>query len=90
VTALNSCKQLIVNSDGKDVTLTFGQMSLPALGDRSQAYACTGEIQGVAFGLYLDVVQSGNELVLTSYTDLGTPDVTQFQDLRDKALAKIT
>ena len=89
VAALNSCKQLIVKSDGKDVRLTFGRMSLPSKGDHSQAYACTGVIEGVWFGLYFDVVQMGTELILTSYDDLGTPDVNQFQTLRDKAIAKI-
>lgn len=91
---LNSCGEIKFSASGHTYTGTVGQLSVPTLGDQSEAYqlALTAKADGVTVTIGLDLlaIREGSTVIGLIYGDLGTPDIGQFQQLAIKAVAKVS
>lgn len=86
---LNRCKDFSFTTGGQKYTGSIGQLSFPKRGQHSTAWQIVLSVQGVSLGIDVLLVHKGSELALLLYGDLGTPDLSEFTSLVDKALAKV-
>lgn len=86
---LNACKNFSFSSDGHKYIGSIGQLSFPALGQRSTAWQITLSAEGVTLGIDVALVQKGSELSFLLYGDLGSVEVGDFLPLARKAVAKM-
>ena len=82
-------KSLDYSSDGEKVSLAFGRMSFPAMGDESAAYSISGSIKGFTIGGAMVVVRTGNKMLALLLFDLGSVDTMQLEEFATDALAKV-
>lgn len=93
-TAMAGCGQISLSDNGHTFKGTIGQMSFPTLGAQTLAYqmnlSTTASGLTITIGFDFAAVRFANdELALLAYGDVGTPDITQVQDLFQKAAAKV-
>ena len=86
---LSTCKSFTVSSQGQSYTGSIGKMSFPKVADKSVAYTVTLNIKGINAGIDLVAFKSGPYNGAIEYVDVGTPDVTQLQQLVNLAVTKI-
>jgi hypothetical protein len=93
-TALNGCGQVSFTSGGSKFTGTVGEMSFPTVGDQSDAWQVnlSGKVSGlnITVGIDIAVFRKGDTDGALIYDDLGTPDLATFEQLTNKAVAKVT
>jgi hypothetical protein len=88
ILSANACKNFTTSGD----KFTMGQMSFSHYGNQSAAYTVSGDIQGESIGEDFLVVREGKVIAAFAETDLQpvSTDLTQFEGLVTKALAKLT
>lgn len=91
--ALGSCGQIKFTSGGHSFTGTVGQLSFPPVGDQTEAYqvALSSPVGSLnlTIGLDLVAVRKGSTIIGMIYVDLGTPAITEAEQLVNKASAKV-
>jgi hypothetical protein len=86
---LDGCRDFSFTSDGHKFTGSIGQLSFSKLGQNSDAWQIVLSAEGLTLGLDVVLVQKGTELALFLYGDFGTPDMSEFTQLVNKALARV-
>jgi hypothetical protein len=89
VAILNDCKDISFTSDGTSFTGTLSQLSFPAFGDRSAAWALTISAEGETAAIDVVVVNKGAELEAMLYGEVNSVDVDEFTGFVTKAVAKL-
>jgi hypothetical protein len=89
------CGQISISAGGHPFKGTIGQMSFPTLGVQTQAYqmnlSTNANGLNITIGYDFAVARFANdEILVFAYGDLGTPDITQVQQLASKAAAKVS
>jgi hypothetical protein len=90
VAALSRCRRVSGTKDDRKATATIGAMSFPRYGDQSAAFAVSLQTQGISAGEDILIVRKRNVVAGFAESDLGSPDLIQFQGFVRKALAKVS
>ncbi len=90
VTALDHCSHVSFGSGKTTLRGRIEPMSLPHIGQASNAYQLSLSIEGFTLDADLTIFRQGTILGLTLYGDLGTPDVATVVQLDREAVAKVT
>jgi hypothetical protein len=86
---LARCKHFTVSSDGQTLTATVGAMSLPTVGDESNAYGVTFSFEGISGGVDLVLFKVGSIAGVVEYIDTGQPDPNQLQEFVNESVNKV-
>lgn len=90
---LGGCGKISLSSGGHTFSGSVGELSFSPIADSSKAYqiALSTSYQGLDISAGIDIVvfRKGADVVGLIYTDVGTPDISQVQQLATAAAAKI-
>lgn len=89
VNALNKCNGISFKANGYTYSGSMGSMAFPKVGQASAAWRIVLSSEGYTFGLDLVAAQKGPEVMLLTYGDFGTPDITAITSLVKKAVSKM-
>jgi hypothetical protein len=92
--AFSGCNDVSITANGQRISGTIGALSIPPVGDASDAWQIkfSAKATGVTVTLVLDVLLSrvGNYDLELIASQIGTPDVTQFERLAARAASRFT
>jgi len=86
---ISSCSDIRITYAGRVLRGTITQMSFPKLGDQSEAFQLLLSYRGVIVGLDEITARKNNTVMSMSYEAIGTPDVTQVQQIASTAIGKL-
>jgi hypothetical protein len=87
---LNNCKQeKVLQPNGKSVGAEFRRMSLPILGNQSDAFDATWTDKGKRANIYEVVIRSGNIVVTITERGSGSLSLDSFEGFAKLALSKL-
>jgi len=87
--ALNGCKNFSITDSGKTYEATMGQMSFPASGYQSAAYAISATVDGIGVGFDVVLLRKANAIAVVELGDIGGPSTDDLEQFVTTAVNKI-
>lgn len=85
---LGGCRTFTATLTGSSASGSVGELSFPAVGTRSSAYAMRVRVKGVNVDYDIVLFQAHSYYGFVAYGDLGTPSVTMAEAFAKEAVAK--
>lgn len=89
VSGFTSCKHVNAKYENVRWSGSFGQMSFPNYGSRSEAFNARFKSSRASFSYVVVVAELGNIIMVTSESYGGQPDLAQFESYVTAAIAKV-